>query len=400
MRERLTIAFVALAVVVILVAGLVRAFTLRDLIEERESETLDRTAQVVAVMVANAERDGDPVTPAFLEPLTDESTAIAVEREGLPPVVARGASYDVAEEADDTIGRETVGQTMVTVRQSGTVIQDILGRDLGALAALLLMLLLFAAAVGFLLAGYLSRPFVALAESAEALGRGRFDLELPNSTIPEARAIATSLMASSVRLEDSIKRDRAFFHHASHVLRTPLTGMRLELEELSMRTDLAEDVRRTASRCVGEVQRLDGVVDDLLEFARGRSLVAGAEISLAALGSRIAQHWRDRLPESIDVRAYVDGGGDARLTPGPVEQLLDHVLADVTATAAGPVSLRFAGQPEHVRIRIEGGRPRGGAKPQDRNGADSAKAMVEALGGRLSGEVLSEAGLEILLPRR
>ncbi|WP_248580802.1 HAMP domain-containing sensor histidine kinase [Nocardioides sp. InS609-2] len=400
MRERLTIAFVALTVVVLLVAGLVRAFTLRDLIEERESASLERTAQLIAVSVGSAERDGDPVTTAFLEPMAAERTSVTVERAGLPPVTAMGAGYDVAQEAADTVGRETMGQTMVTVRQSGTVIQDILGRNVGALAALLLMLLLFAGAVGFMLAGYLSRPFVALAESAEALGRGRFDLELPKSSIPEAAAIATSLLASSVRLEDSIKRDRAFFHHASHVLRTPLTGMRLELEELSMRTELSDDVRRTASRCVGEVQRLDGVVDDLLEFARGRSLVAGAEISLAALGSRIAQHWRDRLPENIEVRAYVDGGGDARLTPGPVEQLLDHVLADVTATAAGPVSLRFAGQPEHVRIRIEGGRPRSGTKPQERAGADSAKAMVEALGGRLSGEVLSEAGVEILLPRR
>ncbi len=400
MRERLTIAFVALAVVVLLIAGLVRAFTLRDMIEERESASLERMSQLIAVAVASADRDGDPVTSEFLQPMTDQQTSVTVEREGLPPVTAKGAGYDPAEAATDTVGRETLGQTTVTVRQSGTVISDILGRNVGALAALLLMLLLFAGAVGFMLAGYLSRPFVALAESAEALGRGRFDLELPKSSIPEAAAIATSLMASSVRLEDSIKRDRAFFHHASHVLRTPLTGMRLELEELSMRTDLNDDVRRTASRCVGEVQRLDGVVDDLLEFARGRSLVAGAEISLATLGSRIAQHWRDRLSENIEVRAYVDGGGDARLTPGPVEQLLDHVLADVTSTAAGPVSLRFAGQPEHVRIRIEGGRPRGAAKPQERAGADSAKAMVEALGGRLSGEVLSEAGLEILLPRR
>lgn len=400
MRERLTVAFVVMAVVVLLVAGVVRAFTLRDLIEEREASTLDRQARLVAVLVTNAERDGEAITTALLEPTAIERTVVTVERQGLPTVSAVGESYDRSDEDDDTVGTETVGRTTVTVRQSHSVIQDILSRNVGPLAALLLMLLLFAGAVGFMLAGYLSRPFVALAESAEALGRGRSDLELPTSSIPEVAAIATSLKASSLRLEDSIKRDRAFFHHASHVLRTPLTGMRLEMEELAMRTDLDDDVRRTASRCVGEVQRLDGVVDDLLEFARGRSLVAGAEISLAALGSRIAQHWRDELPDSIEVRAYVDGGGDARLTPGPVEQLLDHVLADVVATAAGPISLRFAGQPEHVRIRVEGGRPRGTVKAQERSGSESAKAMVEALGGRLTGGVLQESGVEILLPRR
>ncbi|CAA9400403.1 HAMP domain-containing sensor histidine kinase [uncultured Nocardioides sp.] len=399
MRERLTVAFVVLTVTVLLVVGVVRAFTLRELIEERESVTLDRQARLVAVLVGNAERDGDAVTPAFLQPMAVGGTSITVERTGLPPVSVADPGYDPSDPGSDTVGRESLDQATVTVRQSEAVVRDVLGRNLGSLAALLLMLLLFAGVVGFVLAGYLSRPFVALAESAEALGRGRFDLELPRSSIPEAAAIATSLMASSGRLEDSIKRDRAFFHHASHVLRTPLTGMRLEIEDLSLRSDLPQDVRRTASRCVGEVQRLDGVVDDLLEFARGRSLVAGAEISLAALGSRIAQHWRDQLPESIEVRAYVDGGGDARLTPGPVEQLLDQVLAEVTSTAAGPVSLRFAGQPEHVRIRIEGGRPRNGGS-QGHAGSESALAMVEALGGRLSGEVVSATGLEILLPRR
>ena len=400
MRERLTVAFVLLAVTVLLIAGVVRAVTLRDLIEQRESVSLDRHARLVAVMVANAERDGTAVTPEFLQPVVVAGTSVTVQRRGLPPVSATDPGYDSADTSSDTVGRETVGQTTVTVRQPESVVQDVLASNLGALAALLLVLLLFAGVVGFVLAGYLSRPFVALAQSAEALGRGRFDLELTRSSIPEAAAIATSLKASSGRLEESIKRDRAFFHHASHVLRTPLTGMRLELEELSLRSDLPEDARRTASRCVGEVQRLDGVVDDLLEFARGRSLVEGAEISLAALGSRIAQHWRDELPESIEVRAYVDGGGDARLTPGPVEQLLEQVLNEIAATAAGPVSLRFAGQPEHVRVRVEGGRPRSGQKPRTATGAESARAMVEALGGRVSGEVLDGSGLEILLPRR
>ena len=400
MRERLTVAFVLLTIVVLLVAGTVRAFTLRGLIEERESATVERTARLVAAMVADAERDGDPVTEEFLEELGAGRTAIVVQRDGLPEVVVRGDGYDPDDAAHDTVGEDREGTATVTVRQSRTVVEDIMGRSLGPLVALLLMLLLFSGALGFALASYLSRPFVALARSAEALGRGRFDLDLPRSSIPEAAAIAASLQASSERLEDSIKRDRAFFHHASHVLRTPLTSMRLELEELSLRPDLAEDARRTAARCVGEVQRLDGVVDDLLDFARGRSLVAGAEIGLAALGSRVAQHWRDQLPESIEVRAYVDGGGDARLTPGPVEQLLDELLDEVRAHAAGPVSLRFMGQAEHVRVRISGGRPRNGTRPEERGGVDAARAMVEALGGRITGELLTDAGVEILLPRR
>ena len=112
----------------------------------------------------------------------------------------------------------------------------------------------------------LSRPFRDLAESAAALGRGRFDIEAPRSRIPEVVSISDSLRASSLRLQKSLRRDRDFFHHASHVLRTPLTGMRLELEELTLRGDLDADVRRTTARCLSDVERLDCTIAELLEL--------------------------------------------------------------------------------------------------------------------------------------
>ncbi|WP_442940108.1 histidine kinase dimerization/phospho-acceptor domain-containing protein [Nocardioides sp. B-3] len=48
------------------------------------------------------------------------------------------------------------------------------------------------------------------------------------------------------------------------MLRTPLTGLRLELEELSERPDLNDDVRRSAARSPADAERLETTVSQLL----------------------------------------------------------------------------------------------------------------------------------------
>jgi hypothetical protein len=173
--------------------------------------------------------------------------------------------------------------------------------------------------------------------------------------------------------------------------------MRLELEELNLRTDLDAEVRRTTERCLLDVQRLDATVGELLEFARGRQVVAGAEVSLATLGHHVAQRWRDRLPESREIKAYVDEGPDVTLTPGPVEQVLDSVLLEVSEHATGPVTLRFSGWDKHIRILVQValGAPGGVAWTECRK----ARTQVEILGGRCSDDP-TKGELDILLPRR
>jgi len=125
--------------------------------------------------------------------------------------------------------------------------------------------------------------------------------------------------------------------------------------------------------------------------------VEGAEISVLTLGSEVAQRWRDRLPESREVRAYVDGGPEFTLTPGPVEQLLDSVLRDVVDHGTGAVTLRFAGQEEHVKVTVRSGPGRPG--DEQRPSAQAANTIAEVLGGRCTGDATS-GELEILLPRR
>ena len=136
---------------------------------------------------------------------------------------------------------------------------------------------------------------------ARAPRRGRFDLELPRTRIPEARAISNALRTSALQLEDRVHRERDFAEHASHVLKTPLTGLRLELEDLTLRDDVPADVKETAARSLAAIDEVSNVAGELVELSRKGSLVAGAELPLVDLASQLAQRWADRLdPRTAD----------------------------------------------------------------------------------------------------
>ncbi len=262
---------------------------------------------------------------------------------------------------------------------------------------MLLALVVAAGLVGWLMARWFARPVAALAEGAAALGRGRFDLDLPATRIPEIRAVATALEGSAGRLRASIQRDREYLQHASHVLRTPLTGLRLELEEALLLHELDDDLRRSLTRCLADVKRLQDTVTELVELERSRPVVAAAAVSVADLVDQVAARWRERLSARREVRTVVESGDDLMLTPGPIEQLTDSLLADVAAHGSGAVSLHVAAEPTHLRIRVATGSDTQPAA--DRASASRARALAELLGGRWIGDPVA-GGVEILLPRR
>jgi signal transduction histidine kinase len=257
MRERLTVAFVVLTIVLLLGAGVVRSFVLRDLIQEQEADHLRQEIQLVSTIVEDREAAGGAIDERFLTTLVGPERRLEYAPRGGQRIVVHGPDYTGTDEAgDDLSATLQLDEGRLMLSQSPDVIGDILGRDTGSIAALFLLIAVVAGVVGFLISSALSSPFQRLAVAAAALGRGRFDLELPRSRIPEARAIANALRASAKQLEDRVQRERDFAEHASHVLRTPLTGMRLELEDLTLRDDVPPDVQASARRSLAAVEEV------------------------------------------------------------------------------------------------------------------------------------------------
>jgi hypothetical protein len=399
MRERLTAAFVVLSILLLLGAGAVRTYVLRDQVREQAATELSKQADLLAVILHERTAAGAAVTPALLSSLAGAENRIAYDDGQGEPVVGAGDDYGGGD-GDIAATAQVEGGGSVTVSESRAVMREILGRDIGSIVALLLLIGVVAGIAGFLISTLLSAPFQRLAAAAAALGRGRFDLDLPETRIPEARAISNALRASALQLEDRVHREHDFAEHASHVLRTPLTGIRLELEELTLRDDVPEDARESVSRALARVQTVDAVAGDLVELTRRGSLAPGAELVLSSLATQLAQRWADRLADrGRTLSAAVEGDLSLAFTPGPVEHVTDLLLADVVRRSSGPVRLVFHGESAgHLRVHVEAEDAVGGDEEHlDR--ISQVRGVVEALGGGLTGDHPSD-GVDVLLPRR
>jgi signal transduction histidine kinase len=394
MRERLAVAFGALAVAAVLLAGGLRVVALDNLLRDETHGHLDEQARVIAAVLDERVEGDEPITPRLVERVLDNQARIVfTPADGGEPLTLNGPDYE-GNGPDDVRASEESQAGTVTLSARAPTPVDYYADDLWSLLMLGALVALLAGLAGWWLAIRLSEPFTRLAGAAAALGRGRFDLTLPHSSVPEAQAIARALKVSAAQLEARLAREREFAEHASHVLRTPLTGLRLELEDLTLRDDVPADVQEAARRCIERVDAVNASAGELVALTRSAALVEGAETTVADLARQVAQEWSDQLGGRRQVTAVVEGDLSLRLTPGPMEQLLDLVLADVRR-GSGPARLVFIGEAGHVRVRLAPGTMPGEGR---RDGVDAAAVLAGSQGGRVTG---SDGGeVEVLLPRR
>ncbi|MDR7252690.1 signal transduction histidine kinase [Nocardioides sp. BE266] len=398
MRERLTLAFVGLTLALLVLVGVVRGVWLSHSVREDELDTLGEHATQVAIVFDRRFDSGLPVSSLQLQDLTDTDTRLTVSHPNSPDLTATGDQFrDDDVRGEQLLVRRTVGETTVVALQSDAHVRASTQDLVVSLVGIMLVAVLLAIGFGLVIARRLSEPFAALARNAEALGRGRFDIDLPDSNIPEVVALGAALKTSAQNLEHEFQRNREYAELASHALRTPITALRLELDELLVGRDLDDDTRLALTRCLAGVMRLQDTIGELVDAGRGRGLLGRTTVPLHDLARALERRWSQRLPDTCEVRTRVEQGGDLTVLPGPVEQVLDSVLADVCAHGTGPVTVRLEAEESHVRISVTA-RPQK-TPPSERPDADRGASITEVLGGRWEGDALA-GGLDILLPRR
>ena len=117
-------------------------------------------------------------------------------------------------------------------------------------------------------ARHLTRPLGRLAAAAERIGRGELDAAVPIETRDEVGLLAARLddMRSALRARD--ERLQMMLAGIAHEVRNPLGG--LELYAGLLRESLAHEPERLAevARIEREIEYLENVVTDFLEYAR------------------------------------------------------------------------------------------------------------------------------------
>ena len=197
-----------------------------------------------------------------------------------------------------------------------------------------LVTLLLAAALGVLLARWVTRPIAKLRDAANQFGDGdlsaRADLDRGP---PEIKDLAAAFNATAVRLEELVTAQEQFVADASHQLRTPLTALRLRLEMVELDPDDAN--RGDIEGARNEVQRMSRLVDGLLALARAERTQGGRPGRLEldeALQERAAA-WQPLATER-NISIVANGGGlKGRCTSDMLSQVLDNLIANALEVA-------------------------------------------------------------------
>ena len=138
----------------------------------------------------------------------------------------------------------------------------------------------------------LARPIDRLAVAAARLGDGDFTIRSEPSGVREVDEVSQALDTTAQRLEETLSRERAFTSAASHQLRTPLTGLRVNLE--AARLDPAGDLDGRLDTALAEVDRLERTIDDLLALARDTG-TPRSELDVEAVLATVEEGWHGRL---------------------------------------------------------------------------------------------------------
>jgi len=122
---------------------------------------------------------------------------------------------------------------------------------------------------GALLARRALRSIDQMVSRARHIGEASLADRLPHpGTADEIGRLVETLNEMLGRLERSFEVRRMFSADASHELRSPLSRLRAELEVALRRPRPAAEYEETLRSCLDEVERLQGMIEDLLELAR------------------------------------------------------------------------------------------------------------------------------------
>ncbi|WP_410627770.1 histidine kinase dimerization/phospho-acceptor domain-containing protein [Amycolatopsis sp. cmx-8-4] len=422
MRRRIISLTVLAALVATVLFALPLGVAVMQYYRDDTTSDLERAADAAALAVAH---DLNAGRPPVVPPLEGDEAEGAVGvyapdgrlLAGQGPAVGGSIERQAAKATEDVVTGRQGGEVVLAVpvvngtRTIGVVraalpVSDLylrVGLTWLAMAALAVV----AIGVSWLMArratSRLVRPLEELAAAAERLGDGDFTARGPRAGIAEIDQVGEALDATATRIGETLERERAFSAEASHQLRTPLTGLRLQLEAA---LETPESDPYAAIRAgIASADRLERTIEDLLALGRERR-APRAELALDVLLDEIRQAGDALLaPHGRKLRIVRDDPPPARAAAAAVRQVLGVLLDNAVTHGRGTVTVvaRDAGDALAIDVADEGpdlgeSDPFASAPSGHGIGLRLARSLAEAEGGRLRLHLPSPPTFTLLLP--
>ena len=184
---------------------------------------------------------------------------------------------------------QTVGAVRVT--QSVDAVNRATWRATLGLVAIGLLVLVVGHAAGALIAGQVAGPVRRLDQAARRVAEGDLTARARVEGSAEQQRLARTFNDMTTRLERLVASQREFVADASHQLRTPLSGLRLRLEEARASTR-DPDAHDEIDAGLRELDRLSAMVSELLVLSQAGEVDAPPErVELDDAARRAEARW-------------------------------------------------------------------------------------------------------------
>jgi signal transduction histidine kinase len=383
MIRQLVRSYVLLVAVAIALFTVPVAFTLTDQLRDDTKASVLREADAMALLLGNDES-------AACEAL--EEVANAYEDE-IQVTATAGCTADLP--------RPTADEALTRALRSGESSVDwgsdfIWGDHLVVtVPAHEVLVLGVAAVIGVVVARRLTRPLRQLNDMASKFSDGDLTARSPVTGPQETQTLARTLNQGAERLDTLIASQRIFVADASHQLRTPLTALRLSLDNIADGVD-DEFVKEDVEQATAEVVRMSRLVNGLLVLARAEAKVTAAEpLALWDIVQERLAVWRPAADErgvTIALRGSADGRLLVLTSPGHMEQVLDNVLSNALEVSpdGGTITVRVEPRGDEVVLSVD---DEGPGMPD----TDKSRAFDRFWRGRgLTGRTGSGLGLSVV----
>ncbi len=408
MRRRLMVLVLSSTVFALVLLGLLLLVTAWALMSAQSQQGVTDTARIAVQVLEDIEETGRT-------PTTEDLQRFAVDSTHLSATLSDGTVLTAGDPGSGATYSASASAGEVTVTASVPVSQNI--RRMATLAAFVLVISLLVLALTTALASVYARRITRpLEEFGEMAGRIAGGDRRPLATrygVPELDAVAELLDRGVSSFNDLLENEQRITTEASHQLRTPLTALSLRLEEI-VASDDVDAMHADAHAALGQVERLAGVVDDVVGLGRGSRVAAYEEVAVDGLVRAQVLEWTPAFAAADrELRASGSEGLVVHVVPGSQSQALATLVENSLVHGAGTTTIDVRPSGDWVVLRVvdEGpGVPEAlGATVFERSvsggsssglGLALARTLVAADGGRLEMLSARPAVFAMFLPTR